>query len=390
MTPEAIKQAKEDMARIKALQDAGNWFAGGNVGNSRTVESERNRLYNPNYSVSTDPFYDNARASIGLSSDTGGQKVAVTQDPVKDTKSEEDAARERYETRKREIESRLQAMKEYAGRLKESAVTARDNTYNTIGDTYAKLKQLIQDKLSDSMKQLDLTDVDVQNTYGRLSGNVRRAMESSLTKGNLLAKALGNAGSSFYQNLQAKNEGQGRANLFDTEAEQAAKRSAVDVQKSSTTSEFGQHEIEAGEEEKDMRNRALEKYNTDIANAELLEKNYNIDSEAAIAQANANLDDAYRQIDIYTRSRTPAATSGNTYSAINSKIPTYDAKANIGDEINNNAGQDTAKQYLAQAEQGTNASYYPAGNAGLASLDIIKKNANKKQYDPTQYYQYYS
>ena len=162
--------------------------------------------------------------------------------------SEADIAQARYEARRREIESRMNGMKEYARQLKEGAGKTWESTKGNIGTTYDKLKDFIAEKLQQSLGSLDQADVGVQNTYGRLAGNARRAMDSTLTKNNLLAKALGNAGSSWYQNLQGKSRNEGMTNIHDSEAEQAAKRAAIGTQKGATTTEFNQDATDAESE----------------------------------------------------------------------------------------------------------------------------------------------
>lgn len=306
--------------------------------------------------------------------------------------TEAEIARQRYETKRREIESKLNAAKEYVKQLISGYEKTRDTTKGNIGTTYEGLKTLIGDKLKEAIGSLDQADVNVQNTYGRLSGNARRAMENVLTKNNLLAKAMGNAGSSWYQNLQAKSRNEGTTNIFDSEAEQAGKRAAIETQKGATTGEFEQDRIEAEKEKVKLLGEADAKYNEDVAKAKLLEQNYGIDSEAAIDEAQANLDDAYRQINDYTSTRKAASETGTGYTDTTSKLKNYSALGKISDTINNNYSANKAGNYV-----NTYSGYNPGGTIGGGtssplsmynpqSPNYFLNKKKKDEEDPSQYY----
>lgn len=338
----------------------------------------------PTTTVSTDPVLRNLAVNESAGDGSGGDGYSGL--------TEADIARQRYETRKREIESKLNAAKEYVKQLISGYEKTRDTTKGNIGTTYEGLKTLIGDKLKEAIGSLDQADVSVQNTYGRLSGNARRAMENVLTKNNLLAKAMGNAGSSWYQNLQAKSRNEGTTNIFDTEAEQASKRSAIETQKGATTSEFGQDTIEAEKEKVKLLGEADAKYNEDVAKAKLLEQNYGIDSEAAIDEAQANLDDAYRQINDYTSTRKAASETGTGYTDTTNKLKNYSALGKISDTINNNYSANKAGNYV-----NTYSGYNPGGTIGGStssplsmynpqSPNYFLNKKKKDEEDPSQYY----
>lgn len=297
--------------------------------------------------------------------------------------SEAEIARQRYEARKREIESRLNAAKEYVKELIGGYETTRGKTMDTINTSYDKLKDTIAQKLQQSLAQLDQSDIGVQNMYGRLAGNARRAMENTLTKNNLLAKALGNAGSSWYQNLQSKSRNEGTASIYDTEAEQAAKRAAIGLEKGSANTTFGTYEADADRERAELLTKAEEKYNSDVANARLLERNYGIDSEAAIDEAQANLDEAYRQVNAYTASRQNAPTTGERYTTADTGAKNYSALNNIASTLNNNYAADKANNYLNNAGGAFN---NPVSQYNYRNPSYFLKPQNKKE-DETGYFQ---
>lgn len=390
----SLEQLRE-IAWIKAHPGTS---VGGNVGNSRTPTSEREVLYSPTYNKSTDPYYDLARQTAGVSTNngsdgSGGDNGGGGNDGGGGGKSEADIARERYETRKREIESRLNAAKQYVQDLIGGYTKMRDTTKGNIGTTYEGLKTLIGDKLKEAIGSLDQADVGVQNTYGRLGGNARRAMENVLTKNNLLAKAMGNAGSSWYQNLQTKSRNEGTTNIFDNEAEQAAKRAAIGTQKGATTSEFGQDTIAAESEKVRLLGEADAKYNEDVSKAKLLEQNYGIDSEAAIDEAQANLDDAYRQVNDYTSNRTAAKTTDTGYATTTNKLKDYSALGKISDTINNNYAANKAGNYLNAVGNYNPGGVGTSGTGGILSTYnpqspnyFLNRKKTKEEEDPTQYF----
>jgi len=336
-------------------------------------------------------YLQNLRGATGDTGDTGGTngtyREPAGQDPGGNLNvggSEEDIARARYEAARRQIESKLNAAREYAKELIGAYGKTRDDTKGTITDSYGKLKSLIGEKLNQSLESLDQSDVGVQNNYGRLAGNALRAMEGSLTKNNLLAKVFGNAGSSWYQNLQGKTRNEGVASIYDTKAEEAAKRAAIGTQKGATTSEFNQHEVEAGAEEARLLTAAEEKYNTDVANARLLERNYGIDSEAAIAEAEANFTEAQRQVDSYRASRQNAATTGQNYGDTKNTVSNYSALGNIKDVLGNNTAADRASGYASNA-----GSFAGVPTTAISSLNPMRSEyflKRRQEEDPNQYF----
>ncbi len=141
-----------------------------------------------------------------------------------------------------------------------------------------------------------------------------------------------------------------------------------------------------------MKNQdALDKYNAEVAQADLLQKNYNIDSEEAIAEANANLDSALNQIREYTLANKGYATQGNTYSNLNASLPKYDAVAPIKPVLDNKENYQSANKFIADASNiarnGNTNALDGAGGQSNSLLDSIKfKATNKKQEDPNQYF----
>lgn len=310
-------------------------------------------------------------------------------------KSEAQIAKERYEAAKNAIIGRLNMMKQEAERLRGQAKSAYDFGTGEIAKNYGQLKQLSAEKLQQALEALGLQDTQVQNMYGRVAGNARRAMESALTRNRMLSRAMGTLGSSFYSDSQGDTTNQGMNTLNDTAIEEAAKRNAIGTQKSATSTEFAQNDVAIGAEEAQLKQAALDKYNDEIAQADMLQKNYNIDSEAAIAEANANLDSALNQIREYTLqnqgySGKGYSTTGNTYSNLSSSLPKYDAIAPIKSTLDNQENYSGAEKFIANASNvARNGNTNPMDSSGGQSnslLDTIKFKAKNKKEDPNQYF----
>ena len=121
----------------------------------------------------------------------------------------------------------------------------------------------------------------------------------------------------------------------------------------------------------------------------LNQKNYNIDSESAISEANSNLDSALNQIREYALSKTPIATTGTTYSNLSAKLPTYDAVAPIRSTLDNQQNYSAANKFIADASKvGTGGAGNTLATTGFqdgSMLNMIKKKLTTKD-DPNQYY----
>jgi hypothetical protein len=247
-----------------------------------------------------------------------------------------------YNSKKNAILAKLDMMKQEAARLRSEAGTAWENTKGTIKTNYDALKDLSKSKLQNILDKLTQTDVDTQNMYGIAGGNARKTMQGALTRNNLLAKALGNAGSSFYTNSKNDISNAGIGNINDIYNEETSKRAGIKQQGADTTAEFGQNDVAIAEEETRLNNEALAEYNNSIANANLLEKNYNIDSVEAIDNADATLNSALLGIKDYIQNKykdvgnkaiSSAAASGNF--AKNYALPDSVTKVGGTDTLNN-------------------------------------------------------
>ena len=312
-------------------------------------------------------------------------------------KSQEQIAQERYNAAKNAVLSRLQMMKDEAGRLRGEAQKGFDFTTGEVGKNYESLKTLSKEKLQQALDTLTAQDVSTQNMYGRVAGNARRAMESAIGRNRGMYRALGSLGSSFYTNAQGDTTNQGMNAVNDTAVEEAAKRGAIGTQKSATTTDFTQNDVAIGAEETKLKQAALDKYNTDVANANLLEKNYNIDSEQAISEANSNLDSALNQIREYALTSKPIATTDKTYNTLSASLPNFNAIDPIKSTLDNTQNYDNANKFIAKADTaGTPASLGGSAfglgggsDTGLADnsyLTYIKNKAKKSTVDPNQYY----
>lgn len=285
------------------------------------------------------------------------------------------------------IISRLNMMKDEARRQKGSAKENYDFTTNTISDTFKGLNQVSQNKRKSSLDALGNEDIGVQNVYGREQGNARRAMESALTRNRMLHRALGSLGSSFYADSQGDTTNQGMNSVNDLGLELADKQSGIKQRTSDTIGNFDTTDLQLTAEEKTLKNDALAKYNDAVAAADMLERNYNIDSEEELSNAEAEFIGNLGKIQDYVQSKQAKideinALNSNKAASINAyewKSPDLAAKlANVNalnkaggtlSSLNSIASAATAPQQLAEA--------------GSYNMNINKK---KKQFDPTGYY----
>lgn len=308
-----------------------------------------------------------------------------------------DEATAEYNRKKNAILSRLQMMKDEAQRLRGSAKGQFDFTTGEVKKNYEALKNLSKEKLQQALEGLSLEDTNVQNTYGRVAGNARRAMESALTRNRMLHRAMGSLGSSFYSNAQGDTTNQGMNTVNDTAVEEAAKRSAIGTAKSKTNTDFAQNDIAIGAEETKLNDDAMKEYNDAIANADMLEKNYNIDSTEAIDEADAKLTSSLEAIKKYVQDKTLATkASGATTGALGNFVKSYDAVTPIKPVLDNTEKYQGANNFIANANKiGTVGSGFNNLIAS-ASNNLDQYNPNSPNYflkpkkksveDPNQYY----
>lgn len=303
-----------------------------------------------------------------------------------------DEATRIYNAKKNAILSKLQMMKDEAQRLRGSAKSQWDFTTGEVKKNYDALKNLSKEKLQQALDGLTQEDIGVQNTYGRVAGNARRAMESAITKNRMLHRALGSLGSSFYTNAQGDTTNQGMNAINDTATEEAGKRAAIGTAVSGAKTDFAQNDVAIGAEETQLNNQALKEYNEAIANADNLEKNYNIDSTEAIDEADAKLESSLASIKKYIEDKAianKAATAPTgTYGTFAKE---YNAKSTIQPTLNNNQNLDSDNKFIANASTGSPSGIGLGGTIADAStpsyLTYIKNKAKKKAEDTTGYFQ---
>lgn len=303
-----------------------------------------------------------------------------------------DEATRIYNAKKNAILSKLQMMKDEAQRLRGSAKGQFDFTTGEVKKNYDALKNLSKEKLTQALEGLTQEDVGVQNTYGRVNGNARRAMESAITKNRMLHRAMGSLGSSFYANAQGDTTNQGMNSINDNNTELAGKRAAIGTATSGAKTDFAQNDVAIGAEETQLNNQALKEYNDSIANADNLEKNYNIDSTEAIDEADAKLESSLDAIKKYLDDKVIANKASTaptgTYGTFAKE---YNAKSTIEPTLNNNQNIDSANKFIANASTGNPSGLGMGGSIADANtpsyLTYIKNKAKKKAEDTTGYFQ---
>lgn len=302
-------------------------------------------------------------------------------------------ANSEYDRKKASIMSKLQLMKDEAQRLRGSAKGQFDFTTGEVGRNYGALKNLNTEKLNQSLNTLTGEDTNVQNIYGRLGGNTRRAMESALSRNRVLNRAMGSLGSSFYSNSQGDTTNTGMTAINDAGSELAAKRAAIEGQKSATTTDFGQNEVAIGAEENSLKNKALLEYNNAVANADLLEKNYNIDSVEAIDEADNKLASSLQAIRDYVTDKSIATQASGASSGIYGNfVKNYNAKSPIESTLNTNDAVNSANKFIAGANTPSLNNIASSANNAISQYNPndpnfwINKNKKKTQTDPNQYF----
>jgi len=178
--------------------------------------------------------------------------------------------------------------------------------------------------------------------------------------------------------------------LNDTAIEEAAKRNAIGTQKSATSTEFAQNDVAIGAEETKLKQDALERYNNEVAQANMLQKNYNIDSEAAISEANSNLDSALNQIREYTLNKQALTTQGSIYNNLSASLPNYNAIAPIQSTLDNKQNYESANKFIADASsiaKNGNTNYLGStGGQNNSLLSTMKFSLKDKKDDPYGYF----
>lgn len=306
-------------------------------------------------------------------------------------------AEREYLRQKEAIMSRLQMMKEEAGRLRGQATDQYGFATGEISKNYGKLKELSAEKLKQAIEGLTQEDVGVQNTYGRVAGNSRRAMESAITRNRVLHRALGSLGSSFYSNAQGDTTNQGMNAVNDTVSEEAAKRAAIGTQTSAAKTDFATNDVAIGAEETSLKNTALTDYKNATAEADMLEKNYNIDSTDAIKQADNQLTSSLAAIKDYIQTKSLAAANTSTTQANSGVganfVKSYDAITPIKSTLDNNQNLNNANKFIADTTTNTGnpSGLGLGGNIADANtpsyLTYLKNRTKKKVEDTSGYYQ---
>ena len=287
-----------------------------------------------------------------------------------------DAATAEYNRKKSAILSRLATIKEEARRLREQAKGTWDFTTGEVKKNYDALKKLSGEKLQQALRGLAAEDVDVQNMYGRIAGNARRAIESALMRNRMLHRAMGSLGSSFYLNAQGDTRNQGMNTINDTAVEEAAKRGLIGTAKSKTNTDFAQNDLAISSEEAKLNQDALTEYNNSVANADLLEKNYNIDSTEAIDEADTKLTSSLEAIKKYLSDKSIANRAGTVNTGtLGNFVKSYDAISPIKSTLNTRPNYDNTNQFT------TNISKMGIPNSGFSGL-IASANNSFDQYNP--------
>ena len=341
-------------------------------------------MYSPNVAT-TSP------TGTAPSGDTGGSPSPSGGDPSGGDGKLVENAKSAYDIAKEAIISRLGMMKEEANRLRTSAKGKYDFASGEIGKNYGALKDLSAEKLKSAYGYLDQEDVGVQNLYGRSAGNSRRAMESALTRNRMLHRAMGSLGSSFYTNAQGDTTNQGMNAVNDLGVEETGKRAQIGTRRSETGIQFAHNDLAIGAEETSLKNQALTDYNEAIGNADLLEKNYNIDSTEAIGQANNQLTSALGQIREYVMSKyqdtANSSLTDSTSGAGANFVKQYDASGGgLRDTLNTAPSVDSSDRYIAGAG---NVGVPQTGGSNISWLNTLRRTPKKEEEDPTGYFQNY-
>lgn len=284
------------------------------------------------------------------------------------------------------IIGRLKMMSEEADRQKGSAKETFDFTTNTLGETFAGLKDVSAKKRQSSLDALANEDIGVQNIYGREQGNARRAMESALGRNRMLHRAMGSLGSSFYADSQGDTTNQGANAINDLGSELADKQSGIKTRVSDTNTSFDVTDLELASEEKTLKNEALTKYNDAVAAADMLKRNYNIDSEEELQNAEAEFVSNLGKIQDYVQGKQQKIAEINALKeGKTTNINAYEAiNPDLQSKLSNIASLNKAQSTIGNINSVGKAPVI--ADAGAASPSYFNNLKKKLQQDNTGYF----
>lgn len=304
----------------------------------------------------------------------GGGGAGVKIDPIKEdgtVKSLQEIEEEKRANAIRAARANLEILKQRVQQMKDSAGGIRDTTLGVVKENYDKLKGLAVQKRTSSIGDLQASDTNTQNLYGKLGGNTRRAMESALTRNRVLARAMGLGGSSFYKDSQDNTTNEGMNSINDSLEEEAAKRAAIQNQIATTGKEYDVNDQSIAGEEKTLNLSANDAYNNTVNNADtLMATGYN-DEQLASGNAETNFNSGMEGIKQYLQNiglaKAASGTSSTTGAGatfLNAYKPTTDTLSNT---LNDNSSIDRNNKYIATAKDAN--PYNNTGAGGAANSD---------------------
>jgi hypothetical protein len=205
---------------------------------------------------------------------TGDVLGANTQAPT-GTSTGDNGQAEAEAQRQRELDiirQRLESFKTRAASEREQAQGRFNDFKTSAGSRFQTLRDQLSNTVSSSLENLGQEKVNTQNLYGRAAGTARQAMESAVRGNRTQARAQNRLNSSFYDDRQADTRLQFGKGIADTATEEAGKVAGIGTRETETKNYGETEEQKLGQEENDLVTEAQQQLNTDLAEAEQLER----------------------------------------------------------------------------------------------------------------------
>jgi len=225
------------------------------------------------------------------------------------------------------IMERLKLLRADGERLRGVAKGVRDEVIGNINTNYGGLQNAAMTKRDASTAELNKANTDVVSNYGDTQAQLVRASEATNLKNQLLARALGYGGGSYYQNMISGNNRNLEANVGKLLTERGGKLADISRGIADSNNWFNTKSTEIDQEATSMKNQAEREYQNNISKSLLAEQNYGIDSADAAAAAEADYRNKLSEIDTYAQNK--ANILANVLKAAGMQTSSINSRPNI-------------------------------------------------------------
>lgn len=248
------------------------------------------------------------------------------------------AAQERASTLAN-IQSRLDESRRLAGEKRNQAKSNLDYITSTISQRYPQLINQVNEKKTSALGDLATQERTTADQYARADAQARRVSENAALENRMAARAGNRLGSSFYNDIQARNKENLASGLGTSDLEKIAKMSEIGKQKTETTRYFDQAAQDLEQSRMDAERQAYQEYQQALGIADQLDRAGLLDYGESAAQAEQNLNSRLSQIDSFVqnimlqKNQIDAATSN-----ANSALSGYTVNPSLTQALGQNSG----------------------------------------------------